>query len=134
LFGCSRSREEAVHDAVGEDTDPRRGYREVPVELGGVALVEVGTTVLALHQDDRLAVLQDRVIDLLALFDPDVGVQLGCNLGRVEDVVAESADEGQNEGGLGRLLGLDVVLLARDPGRERREFVREVHCSPPRFQ
>ena len=105
------------------------GHAEVPVELRRGLLAQVDPVVLALEQHDRVAVAEDRVVDLLALLRADVGDELGDHLGRVEHVVPQHVvDERHHEGGLGRLLGLHVVDPLPDPARHLAQSVGQVHA------
>jgi hypothetical protein len=67
---------------------------------------------LALDEDLHLAVAHDRVVDLLALLEAEVGRELGHHLEGIEDVVAEDrGDERHDERVLRRLLRLDGLAL-----------------------
>ena len=111
-------RVEPVDDAVGEDAEPGLGDAEVPVQLGRGLFPEIDAVVLALEEHDRVAVPEDRVVDLLALLRPDVGDELRHDLRWIEYVIAEHVvDERHDQGGLRRLLGLHVVDPLLDPAR-----------------
>jgi hypothetical protein len=71
---------------------------------------------LPLEEHDGLAILEDGIVDLLALLDADVGVKLGGDLEGIEHVVPESAEERQHQGVLGGLLGAEVRPLVGDTG------------------
>ena len=118
--------EESVLDPVGEHCHAAVGAGEVAEELAGVLGVEVRAVVLALEEHYRLAVLQDRVVDLLALLGADVGDQLGRDLHRVEHVVAECGDEGHDEGVLRGLLGADGVSRLLDTGGDGADVVDQI--------
>jgi len=86
---------------------------------------------LGLDQHRWLAADRDRVIDLLAALDADIRREFGDNLQRVEHVVAEGVQERQDEGRLGRLLGLESLKLRADAGGEVTQTIDQVHRGLP---
>ena len=55
---------------VRQDRDPGLGDGEIPEQLRGIPQIEGLAHLLALDEDLNLAVLEDRVIDLLAALYP----------------------------------------------------------------
>ena len=99
------------------------------VELRGGFLAQVDPVVLALEEHDRVAVPEDRVVDLLAFLRADVGDELRDHLCRIEHVVPQHVvDERHHEGGLRRLLGLHVVDPLPDPARHLPQAVGQIHA------
>ena len=120
--------EEPVRHSVGQHAEARGRHAEIPVELRGGLLRQVGTVVLALEQHDWRAVRDYGVVDLLALLRAHVGREFRHHLVRVEHVEPEHVrDERQDQGGLRRLLRLDAVESLRNPAGHLADAVGQVH-------
>src|SRR5690606_7763724 len=97
--------------------------REVPKQLTGVLGLKGSAKRLTLDQDGDLAVQLDRVVHLLTLLDAMISRQLGDHLRRVEDVVPEGLDHGQDEGRFYGFLGENVITLSADACSEFVQLV-----------
>jgi len=121
-------RVELVDLAVRQHSDACFGHREVPEELRRVLDAQRLRRLLALHEHLDLALAHDGVVDLLTALHTDVGRELGDDLERVEDVVAQDrGDEGHDKGVLRRLFRLNGRPLVAHLLRERSDGLVEIH-------
>ena len=129
--------EELEDDAVGENAELGGGDRVVMGAQFIAGVGQIGTDLLAFDGDHRLAVTQNREIDLVGLVG--VGGVLRVDLVGVGVVVAEQPKDRQHEIELGAFL---VAARAHEANRSlgnrakaSAQFILGVHrCIPPRWR
>ncbi len=80
---------------------------------------EIGTRFFAFKQHYRIAIPENRVVDLLSFLGPDVGNEFWSNLKRIEHVVSKYLNERHDHRILGRLFRLDHVFGRGKPRGQR---------------
>src|SRR5690606_38031858 len=90
---------------------------------------KVCTGPLGLEEHDWLTVLEDRIINFLALLDTIVRGELGHDLARVKDIVSKRIDERHYQRSLCSFFSLAVFKLFRHAAGKLVNLVDEIHLS-----
>ena len=126
LVGVVQIRVKPVILTIGQNGKLGGCGTEVAEELG-VVPIQVFCDSLALHQNDRLSVLHDGIIDLFALLDADISGKLRDKFLRIEDIIAKHGKERHNQRSLGSFLCLQAILHRVDSLCKLFQLVNEIH-------